>query len=163
MVNLYGPPSMLRGSPAFRKLVRKLEEMHEAKSHEYGSEIDPLANLRAAAQCGVEPWQFALACCNEGMCRMKQHVTAHHLKPEKVQDILLDMASFSLLAALLIAEKEPPEPESDACVSGSVSALPVGELSRMDSVCQVAIAGAQPATLKPISASEMQEICSRYD
>ena len=46
------------GSLPFLELLEELRTLHLSKSQDYGSEADPLANIRQGAEfVGIEPWR----------------------------------------------------------------------------------------------------------
>lgn len=96
-----------RDSLAFRALLTTLWEMHEQKMQGYGTKTDPLANLRASAELGVEPFHATLIRANDKWQRIKSWCEKHEaaeLPDEKLEDNLLDLASYCLLALVLKQE-----------------------------------------------------------
>lgn len=93
-------------SQAFYDLCDRLKELHRAKSTDYGSEHDPLANIRNGATfVGIEPWKGAMVRLSDKVTRLATYNRTGTLTFEGVEDTLLDLASYSLLALLLYREE----------------------------------------------------------
>ena len=93
-------------SQAFFDLCDRLKEMHASKSRDYGSEHDPLANIRnGAAFVGIESWKGAMVRLSDKVTRLATYNRTGTLTFEGVEDTLLDLASYSLLALLLYREE----------------------------------------------------------
>lgn len=91
------------GDPQYLALLDEIREMHLSKSHDYGFR-DPLANLRAAEELGIRPWIGCLLRANDKVTRIKSFIQSGTLKNESVEDSLLDIASYALLALRLLRE-----------------------------------------------------------
>lgn len=90
----------------FFALCDRLKEMHANKSRDYGSETDPLANIRNGAEfVGIEPWKGAMVRLSDKVTRLATYNRTGSLTFEGVEDTLLDLASYSLLALLLYREE----------------------------------------------------------
>jgi hypothetical protein len=93
-------------SQRFFSLCEQIKEMHRRKSADYGSETDPLANIRnGAAFVGIEPWRAAMVRLSDKVTRIATYNRTGSLQYEGVVDSLLDLASYSLLALLLYEEE----------------------------------------------------------
>lgn len=92
-------------SPAFLKLLDDIRAMHISKSADYGSENDPLANIRSGADfVNIEPWKAAFVRIADKVQRLRTYCRTGRLVHEGVRDTLLDLASYSLLAIQLFDE-----------------------------------------------------------
>ena len=92
-------------SQAFYDLCDKLKEIHAKKSYDYGSADDPLANIRNGAEfVGIEHWRGAMVRLSDKVTRLATYCRTGKLEHEGVEDTLLDLASYSLLALLLHRE-----------------------------------------------------------
>jgi hypothetical protein len=94
-------------SQAFYELCDRLKAMHAGKSQDYGcpSGNDPLANIRNGATfVGIEPWKGAMVRLSDKVTRLATFNATGRLGHEGVEDTLLDLASYSLLALLLYQE-----------------------------------------------------------
>lgn len=95
-------------SEQFYKLLENLRALHAKKAKDYGSDVDPLANVRASSLFGVRPWIGALIRLNDKVVRLQTFATKGVLQNESAKDSMLDIAAYSLLAYILYEE------ESDA-------------------------------------------------
>jgi hypothetical protein len=96
-------------SQAFYDLCDRLKAMHAGKSQDYGcpSGNDPLANIRNGATfVGIEPWKGAMVRLSDKVTRLATFNATGRLGHEGVEDTLLDLASYSLLALLLYQEEQ---------------------------------------------------------
>jgi hypothetical protein len=80
--------------------------MHRSKSHDYGSQHDPLANIRNGAEfVGIEPWRAAMVRLSDKVTRLATFNRTGELNHEAVEDTLLDLASYALLCLVLRREQ----------------------------------------------------------
>lgn len=103
-----GQPMQARRHPsstAFVDLLREMQRLHESKSLDYGSEEDPLANIRQGADfVGIEPWRGCMVRIADKVQRLKTFCRTGRLVHEGVRDTLLDLSAYSLLAIVLFDE-----------------------------------------------------------
>lgn len=93
------------GSLPFLELLEELRQLHLSKSQDYGSESDPLANIRQGAEfVGIEPWRGCLVRVADKVQRLKTYCRTGRLVHEGVRDTLLDLSAYSLLAIVLFDE-----------------------------------------------------------
>jgi len=93
------------GSLPFLDLLEELRTLHLSKSQDYGSENDPLANIRQGAEfVGIEPWRGCMVRVADKVQRLKTYCRTGRLVHEGVRDTLLDLAAYSLLAIVLFDE-----------------------------------------------------------
>jgi len=93
------------GSLPFLDLLEELRTLHLSKSQDYGSESDPLANIRQGAEfVGIEPWRGCMVRVADKVQRLKTYCRTGRLVHEGVRDTLLDLAAYSLLAIVLVDE-----------------------------------------------------------
>lgn len=93
------------GSLPFLELLEELRTLHLSKSQDYGSENDPLANIRQGAEfVGIEPWRGCMVRVADKVQRLKTYCRTGRLVHEGVRDTLLDLAAYSLLAIVLFDE-----------------------------------------------------------
>lgn len=92
-------------SQAFYDLCDSLKDMHQSKSRDYGSSHDPLANIRNGAEfVGIPAWKAAMVRLSDKVTRLATYNRTGTLTNESVEDSLLDLASYSLLALVLHRE-----------------------------------------------------------
>ena len=95
-------------SQAFFDLCDQLKATHAGKSKDYGcpSGTDPLANIRNGAKfVGIPDWKGAMVRLSDKVTRLATFNATGRLEYEGVEDTLLDLASYSLLALLLYREE----------------------------------------------------------
>ena len=95
-------------SQAYFDLLERMKALHASKSRDYGSEHDPLANIRNGALfVGIEPWKGAMVRLSDKVTRLATFNRTGRLEHEGVEDNLMDLASYALLALLLYREDHP--------------------------------------------------------
>ena len=95
-------------SQAFFDLCDSLKEMHKRKAKDYGcpSGEDPLANIRNGAKfVGIPSWKGAMVRLSDKVTRLASYNATGRLENESLEDNLVDLASYSLLALLLHREE----------------------------------------------------------
>ena len=96
-------------SQRFLDLLDEMRRLHESKSADYGSETDPLANIRQGAEfVGIEPWRGCMVRIADKVQRLKTFCRTGRLVHEGVRDTLLDLSAYSLLAIVLFDEGAKP-------------------------------------------------------
>lgn len=92
-------------SQAFIALLEEMKALHESKSADYGSEDDPLANVRSGADfVNIEPWRGCMVRIADKIQRLRTYCRTGRLVHEGVRDTLLDLSAYSLLAIVLFDE-----------------------------------------------------------
>ena len=92
-------------SQRFLDLLNEMRRLHESKSADYGSETDPLANIRQGAEfVGIEPWRGCMVRIADKVQRLRTYCRTGRLVHEGVRDTLLDLSAYSLLAIVLFDE-----------------------------------------------------------
>lgn len=95
------------GSLAFLELLEELRRLHLSKSQDYGSESDPLANIRQGADLvNIEPWRGCMVRIGDKIQRLRTFCRTGSLAHEGVRDSFLDLAAYSLLAIVLLDEEK---------------------------------------------------------
>lgn len=97
----------------FSSLLNELEELHNKKSKDYGSEEDPFLNLKSSINYGVEPWRGTLVKCGDKMARLSTYAQTGKLANESVRDSLLDLASYAIVTLILLEEEQSKETTDD--------------------------------------------------
>ena len=96
--------SPLVGSPEYLQLLEEMRVLHIEKSIQYGSSDDPLANLYHSLDWGVRPWHGALIRMGDKYGRVQQ-MCQNGSDPILMEDNLMDLAAYALLALVLIREE----------------------------------------------------------
>jgi hypothetical protein len=100
-------PDAKRGevrNPAFLKLLREIEALHESKNEDYAADADPLSNLRRCEKFNVQAFTGVLVRLTDKWSRIEQLAGGKAPKHESLRDSLVDNAVYSLLAVLLLDE-----------------------------------------------------------
>ena len=98
-------PQRHPSSTAFVALLQEMQRLHESKSADYGSEDDPLANVRSGADfVNIEPWRGCMVRIADKVQRLRTYCRTGRLVHEGVRDTLLDLSAYSLLAIVLFDE-----------------------------------------------------------
>lgn len=86
------------------KILKEIGDLHKRKGADYGSEEDPLANLRAAEAFGIPNWQGVALRIGDKMRRIQAFCRKGVLVNESIEDALLDLANYAVLALALYRE-----------------------------------------------------------
>jgi len=94
-------------SQAYFDLLDEMRQLHLSKSAGYGCPdgTDPLLNIRNGALfVGIPPWQAAMVRLSDKVTRLATFNKTGRLSHESVEDNLMDLASYALLALVLYRE-----------------------------------------------------------
>jgi hypothetical protein len=80
--------------------------MHDRKNADYGRPTDPFANVRAGEDFGIEPWVSAMVRGNDKMRRLQKAAKGGTLTNEGIEDSLIDLAVYTIIALILFREEE---------------------------------------------------------
>ncbi len=91
----------------FAAITDQLKELHEKKNNDY-SGAEYLSNLLAAKRMGLEPWKGVLLRIQDKVSRLETFSLFGNFKveDEKVEDTLLDLATYSILFLILYRNKK---------------------------------------------------------
>lgn len=89
----------------FEKVLDEMRALHAKKSLDYGSGDDPLANIRASEKFGIPAWVGAIVRGNDKMTRIQSFLKKGSLANESLEDSLLDLAVYSIIALELYREQ----------------------------------------------------------
>lgn len=92
------------GDPRFHKLLREIARLHDMKQADYGTDGDPFANVRASEQWGVPAWVGTMIRANDKIKRLQAAANGSDLVNEGIEDSLMDLATYSLIALVLFRE-----------------------------------------------------------
>lgn len=93
-----------KGDPRFHALLKQIGDLHDKKQADYGRTNDPFANVRASEDFGVAPWVGAMIRANDKMRRLQTAARGSTLANEGVEDSLMDLAVYALIALVLFRE-----------------------------------------------------------
>ena len=92
------------GNPMFFQILEELRALHTKKGQDYGTVSDPLANVRASVDWGVPGWVGTLIRANDKVIRLQSAAKGSKLVNEGVEDSLIDLASYAIIALALYRE-----------------------------------------------------------
>jgi hypothetical protein len=100
------PKQLHPASLRFLEAVEEVRQIHLSKSEDYGSMTDPLANIRNGARfVGIEPWRGCMVRLSDKVTRLETFNRTGKLRHETVEDTLIDLAAYALLALTLYREE----------------------------------------------------------
>lgn len=97
------------GSARFHEVLRETGDLHDRKQADYGSDVDPFANVRASEEWGVPPWVGALVRLNDKVTRLKSLARKGTLANESAEDSMRDIAVYAIIALVLFEEARDGE------------------------------------------------------
>ena len=89
----------------FHAILSEMGETFDRKNKDYGQDSDPFANVRQSEQWGIAPWIGAMVRAGDKMTRLETFVQKGTLANEGVEDSLLDLAVYAIIALLLFREQ----------------------------------------------------------
>ena len=90
----------------FVAILRELEELALRKNQDYGTDGDPLANLRASESLGIPAWKGTYLRLRDKVARLDTYCQRGTLANEGVEDSLRDLACYAILT--LVLHREAP-------------------------------------------------------
>lgn len=103
------PHAPAAGDPRFHQVLNEMRALHDKKQQDYGSRGDPFANVRASQRWGVPPWVGAMIRANDKVQRLQSFTENGRLANEGVEDSLIDLANYAVIALLLYREQKGKE------------------------------------------------------
>ena len=104
------------GDPRLHALLAEIGELHDKKQVDYGRESDPFANVRASEDFGVVAWVGTMIRANDKMRRVQSMALKGSLENESLEDSLMDLAVYSLIAIILYREETAIDPEDETLI-----------------------------------------------
>lgn len=92
-------------SQAFHDTLQVMGALHDRKQADYGRSDDPFANVRASEDFGIPGWVGAVVRANDKMRRLQAAARGSQMRNESVEDSLLDLAVYAVIALLLFQEE----------------------------------------------------------
>lgn len=93
----------------FHGLLLEVGELYDRKQADYGQDGDPFAALRGSEAWGVPAWVAAMVRATEKLGRVQAFVQRGELVNEPVEDSLIDLAVYALIALLLFQDSTKSE------------------------------------------------------
>jgi len=87
----------------FNEIVDEMKQIHVTKSSDYG-DSDPYKNLRECEHLNIPSWVGTVIRMGDKMARIKNFVKLRSLNHESIEDSLLDLATYSVIALVLYRE-----------------------------------------------------------
>jgi len=97
----------------FHAILSEMGETFDRKNRDYGQDSDPFANVRQSEQWGIAPWIGAMVRATDKVTRLQTYTQKGTLANEGVEDSLLDLAVYSIIALLLFREQKGGEAEPE--------------------------------------------------
>jgi len=88
----------------FTALLQEVWMLHEKKARDYGTDKDPLANIRASERVGLEPWRNAALRRMDKWQREEKYLRDGELTNESFEDTILDDVVYALIELVLWKE-----------------------------------------------------------
>lgn len=101
----FSPP--VDAHPMSRKFYTVLAEaarLHDKKQKDYGSDVDPFANVRASEDFGIPAWLGCIIRGNDKVRRIQSFATRGELANESIEDALIDLLVYAGIALVLYRE-----------------------------------------------------------
>lgn len=100
------PPTPKDGDPRFHQVLKEMGELHDKKQRDYGAEGDPFANVRSSESWGIPAWQGAMIRACDKVKRLQSFAKNGTLANEGVEDSLIDLANYAVIALVLHRESK---------------------------------------------------------
>jgi hypothetical protein len=94
------------GNTDFLGVLEEVRELHKYKSEDYGSDEDCFSNIRSAQDFGISPWLGAMLRANDKVSRLKTFARRGTLKCESVEDSLIDLANYAIIALIFYRQEQ---------------------------------------------------------
>ena len=101
----------MRALNDFDEVLDEMRELHDRKQADYGREADPFANVRASEDFGIPGWVGTLVRANDKMRRLQAVANGSELKNEGIEDSLIDLANYAVIALVLYRQSRDVTPK----------------------------------------------------
>jgi hypothetical protein len=99
----------ITGNPEFERVIQEVLEMHRRKGADYGTDEDFFANVSASGNWGIAPWVGAMMRANDKVVRLQAAAKGSTLKNEGIEDSLIDIATYAIIAVCLFRRQTAPK------------------------------------------------------
>ncbi len=96
----------MSGHPQFKAITEEMWELHQSKAGDYGSDDDPLLNMRDLKDYGLPEWYMPAFRIGEKVRRVKSFIRNGSLNHDNIENDLIDIACLSAIALILIREEK---------------------------------------------------------
>lgn len=93
-------------SGRFHEILEGLGVLHDKKQADYGTNVDPFANVRGSKEWGISPWVGAMVRATDKLRRLQKYAKDGVLANEGVEDSFKDLAVYSIIALVLWEEEQ---------------------------------------------------------
>ena len=100
------------GSPEFEAVINEVLDMHRRKGADYGTKDDFFANVSASANWGINPWVGAMVRVSDKVARLQSAAKGSTLQNEGIEDSLLDIATYAIIAVCLFRRETSVDPRT---------------------------------------------------
>lgn len=90
----------------FKSILDEMAALHDKKQRDYGRDTDPFANVRASEDFGIDGWKGCLIRANDKIRRLQTYCRKGTLANEGVEDSLIDLAVYAVIALCLWREQQ---------------------------------------------------------
>ena len=97
----------LHGHPMLFQVLEEMDLLHDRKGRDYGIGIDTLGNVRSSEQWGIPAWIGTLVRANDKVVRLQNAAKGSALVNEGIEDSLMDLAAYAIIALVLYREANP--------------------------------------------------------
>lgn len=91
---------------SFTQVLDEIKALHDKKQADYGTEDDQFANIRASELFGFPAWVGAVMRAQDKIHRIQTFSRKGRLVNETVEDSLLDLAVYAVIALAMHREEE---------------------------------------------------------
>jgi len=103
----FSPPADSHpSSRRFYAVLAEAAKLHDKKQRDYGSDVDPFANVKASEDFGIPGWLGCIVRGNDKVRRIMAFATRGELANESIEDALIDLLVYSGIALVLYREQE---------------------------------------------------------
>ena len=95
----------MNGHPAYKAILDERWKLHCEKALAYGSDKDPLANLRSGEKFGVPAWKRCLVEAESAFYRLENYCNGRNTSNDSMENALLDAGSWCDLALVFLREE----------------------------------------------------------
>lgn len=92
-------------SKMFVQLCEEMKQLHLKKAKDYGTDKDSLANIKSVSEIGIDPFIGCWMRAKDKVKRIDKYCVDKQLANESVEDSLIDLAAYSLIAIVLLRQQ----------------------------------------------------------
>ena len=98
----------MKAKTPFMQAIDEIVAMHDKKQADYGraDKGDPFANVRASEDWGIEGWIGCMTRGSDKLKRLQASARGQNLVNESIEDSLLDLATYTIIALCLYRETQ---------------------------------------------------------